>query len=1390
MKYIRQFLLLVLLVAVCILSLYSSYVEVKTRSIDYLNRQQATYARQAAGNIQEFFDAYVRKLKVMSNLDRIISLDQRGRDTLQTFYASNSDEIMTILWVDAEGTVVHCVPYDEDAIGTNLSQTADMRKAIQDRQTVVGDVFTLPDGAEAVAVNVPVLENGLIRGCLRILVLLDYLVKRFVEDIRIGEDGYAWLIDARGIEIYCPVPGHTGKSVFENCRAFPSILAMARRMLTGAYGTTQYEFNHLRGDTVRLTRKHAAYHPIRLCNTLWSIVVATPEEEVLGSILGFRNRLLFISLILLTAFAFHLHYVLRSLIRAKEEKKRKAAEEALRASETRYREVVESQGELVARFLPDFTLTFANEAFCRYFRKGPEEFMSLDIRYVLAGVELDAFGNVITGLKAADSTADIEHPVLDPAGSVRWLQWNVRGTFDGGGAAVDFQMVGRDITERKLAEAALTESEQQLQEVFQGLPVATMVIGKDHRVLRWNRAMEELTGFDASEILGTDRHWMPFYEVQRPCMADLLVDDALALIPDWYSRKWSPSQLMDGAFEATDFFPHLGEDGKWLHLSGAGIRDSRGKLVAAIETLEDITERKRTEAAIISANQQLNDIIELLPDATFVVDRDNRIIAWNRAIEEMSGVSKTEMIGKGEHEWTLPLYGDRREHLLDLLDGNDEAVRSRYQYIERRGNVLRAEAFLPSAFEGRGAYVFATAAPLFDAHGNRVGAIESIRDITGRKRAEEALKESQQQLADIIDFLPDATFVVDRDGRVIAWNRAIEDMTGVSARDMLGKGNYEYALPFYGVRRPILIDLVLEAETGFESKYNSIRRRDTVLEGEAYTPAIKGGNACLYGKASILCDSKGRVVGAIESIRDITERKRVEEAYVLAEEKYRSIFENAIEGIFQTDLDGRILSANPAFARIVGYDSPEEITNAVTDVAVQLYADPERRAELVRQIHVFGTVQEFEARWCRKDGSIAYISLNVRAVYGEAGEIVFLEGTVQDITDRKALESRLLQAQKMEAIGTLAGGIAHDFNNILAAIMGYAEMTRNKLGGRHDLQLYLDQVLKSCDRAKNLVAQILTFSRKADQEIRPIDMGPLVKESLKMLRATLPSTIKINVNLRQDLCVVLAEPTHIHQVILNLCTNAAQAMREKGGVLEVGLQKIEVTPQTAILQKDLGPGPYVTLTVGDTGSGISPGILDRIFDPFFTTKQRGEGTGLGLSVVYGIVKRCGGIITVQSEIGGGSVFTVYLPAVSHELESEADSFEPDASGYERILFVDDEDTLVKMAQESLNELGYQVVTTTSSEKALELFRYRPYSFDLVITDMTMPGMTGASLAVELMKIRPDLPVILCTGFSELITEEQARSMGIREFILKPVSFREIARHIRRILSSPRARQAD
>jgi two-component system, cell cycle sensor histidine kinase and response regulator CckA len=805
-----------------------------------------------------------------------------------------------------------------------------------------------------------------------------------------------------------------------------------------------------------------------------------------------------------------------------------------------------------------------------------------------------------------------------------------------------------EIAERRQVADALRASEQKLHRFIQGFSIPAFVIDRDHTILYWNRALEELSGLKAAAMTGTTEHWRAFYPEERPCMADLLVDERMASFPEWYAGFSSKSRLLDEAYEATDFFPDLGASGKWLRFTAAAIRNDKGELIAAIETLEDISDTKRSD---------------------------------------------------------------------------------------------------------------------------------------------EALRESRQQLSDIIDFLPDATFVIDGEGKVIAWNRAIEEMTGVKAVDMLGKGDYEYALPFYGARRPIIIDLVLKPDEQMERRYVSLERRGSVLTGETYIPALRGGKAYLRGTASALHDSRGRVVGAIQSIHDITGRRQAEEALTEAEEKYRGIFQNAIMGIYQTTPEGRFISANPALADILGYDSPEELMKTVIDLSRQVYVDPARRAELLRLVEERGTVREFEVQFYRKDGSIVWISLSLRTVRHNGGDLLYYEGTAQDITTRKLLEARLIQTQKIEAIGTLAGGIAHDFNNLLAAIIGYTEMAKRKFP-QGELQRYLEQVLNASDRARDLVTQILLFSRRAEKEVKPIALDSLIQEALKLLRATLPTTIEIRPQIATGVDAILADPTQIYQILMNLCTNAAHAMREKGGLIEVTLGSEEIKQEMLAFYPDLKPGKYVKLTVRDTGTGIPSTIINRIFDPFFTTKKREEGTGLGLSVVYGIVKDYGGSITVQSEPGVGSTFIIHLPTIDRGIESPATPADALSEGSERVMFVDDQAILVEMGREMLEGLGYEVVVATSSAEALAIFRAQPARFGLVVTDMTMPGMTGKDLARELLQIRPDLPIILCTGFSELITEEEARRLGIREFLMKPLSLRTFAQVVRTVLDNSKTEQRD
>ncbi len=383
--------------------------------------------------------------------------------------------------------------------------------------------------------------------------------------------------------------------------------------------------------------------------------------------------------------------------------------------------------------------------------------------------------------------------------------------------------------------------------------------------------------------------------------------------------------------------------------------------------------------------------------------------------------------------------------------------------------------------------------------------------------------------------------------------------------------------------------------------------------------------------------------------------------------------------------------------------------------------------------------------------------------------------------EKRELEHQLRQAQKMEAIGTLAGGIAHDFNNILSPIIGYSEMIMDDLPKQSPIKNKIEQILIAATRAKDLVKHILTFSRQTEQELTPLELQPIIKESLKLLRASLPSTIEIRQKIDMNCGPVLADPTQIHQVIMNLCTNAFHAMRDKGGTLGVEITEVEISISDCISLK-LNPGLYVRISVSDTGHGIPASIMDRIFEPYFTTKAPGEGTGLGLSVVHGIVKSYNGDIKIYSEPGKGTSVNVYMPCIEADASIREKSVgEVISSGKERILLVDDEEYIIKMMKEMIERLGYRINAYTSSRIAYDEFRMNPYEYDLVITDQTMPDMVGTELAKELMLIRPNIPVIICTGFSEILSEEKAKAIGIREYISKPVVKSEISKAIRNVL---------
>ncbi len=941
------------------------YNDAKDKAIAELNARQMIIAQQAQKGIENYFINATHFLDNIARSVHVINSDDDLKATLDFALNISPEAITAITRVDASGEIIYTTPYNGAAIGKDISNQKHIQKILETRQPVVSDVFTAVQGYRAIALHTPVFHHKEFRGTIGVLIDFLVLSERYLEGIRLGRTGYAWITSREGVELYCPVPGHIGNSVFENCKDFPSIIDMANKMVQGQKGVTVYTFDRIRDRRVKKVKKHAVYLPIKIVDSFWSIVVASSEEEVLNGLAGFKNKIIVVGCLMLVGVALFSYYGMKAWGMARYVTQLKRTKETLKQSEARFRTI---------------------------------------------------FEQAAVGVALADSHT---------------------GHF-----------------------------------------------------LRINQRYCEMVGYTMEEILEEKT----FQQITHP-------DDL-----------------------QTDL-------------------DSMARLIA----------------------------------------------------------------------------GEIREFSMEK------------RYVHKNGEII---------------WVNLTVSPTWRPGEEPRHHIAVVEDITKRKRSEETLRESEERFRVLFENAPLAYQSLDKKGRFIAVNQTWLSTLGYSQADVIGKNFADFLHPDW-------------------------------------------------------------------------------------KDHFKKHFER-----FQAD--GEVLGA--------------------------------------------------EFVMLKKDGTEILVSFQGKIGRNAKGEFKQTHCVFQDITqqrkaeeDRKKLEEQLRQSQKMESIGSLAGGVAHEFNNILNIIIGNNELVMEDLPPGSLTLENAKEIHKASFRASDVVKQLLAFSRHDDTQKTALDIGSVVKNAIKLIRSTTPANIEINCSIADNLHDVFGNAAQINQLLMNLCGNAQDAIASQNGLITIELTNTRLDQESARPYPRLGPGQYVRLVVADNGCGMDAATLDRIFDPYFTTKEIGKGTGIGLAVVHGIVERHEGAISVVSQPHEGTAFTLLFPAheASPKEKSKMDQVAP--RGDECILFVDDELSILKLGKKRLEKLGYTVQGAVDPLEALEMFKAAPDQFDMVITDMTMPKMTGEQLAAAILQIRPNMPIMLCTGYGEAFFEEEARKIGVSSFAMKPIDKTDFAIRVRKAL---------
>ncbi len=945
-----------------------------------------------------------------------------------------------------------------------------------------------------------------------------------------------------------------------------------------------------------------------------------------------------------------------------------------------------------------------------------------------------------TLLIARDGT---ERPIADSGAPIR----------DKAGVMKGVVLVFRDQSRERAAQKALEQSEERYRSLVENLEMGILCVDPSELVTFANPATQKIFGVGKGSLVG--RNLKEFLSEEEYFRVRLQTARRQAGERDTYELSITRA---DGELRR-------------VHVTAVPQCDEQGEFVGTFGTVQDITENALLRQRVEDERRLLLTLIENLPDGVYMKDSEGRFIMANHTVAQMMGaLSWKDLIGKTDHDF-YP------KELADTYRADEQAV------IREGCRIVNREE--PRGTGEARQSILTTKVPLTDTAGHVTRLVGISRDISELRKAQEALESEHTFLSTLMDNIPDYIYFKDLQSRFILNNKAHAKLFQCSdPRELVGKTDFDF---FTGEH----------AQKAYNDEQNIIQTGKPIIDAVERETWSGHADSWVSTTKMPLRDSTGTIIGTFGISRDISERKSTEDALARSEEHFRSLFTNAPFGTFESTLDGKLLRANPALAKIMGYGSPEELMQAVNqkNIAEVLYEEQRDREAVMEQVtRAEGQWRVFSNHFRKKNGQTGDANLSLRLlgkVEGTRGER--LEGFVEDISERvraeqeqKKLQDQLQQSQKMEAIGRLAGGIAHDFNNILTVINGFSEMALARNAIDQDLEHDLREIKHATRRAGTLTSQLLAFSRKQMLQPRILDLGELVQEMEEMLKRLLGEDVYVHVHRPADLWSVQADAGQIEQVVMNLSVNARDAMPD-GGVLSIEISNVVLAEDYTHEHVEVKKGEYVLLAVSDTGHGMDADTQRQIFEPFFTTKEKGKGTGLGLSTVYGIVKQSEGYIFCYSEVGKGTTFKIYLPRAEGQPQKLPRSEEPRVRplrGTEAILLVEDDEAVRNLTESILESAGYSISSAATGEEALQKLSSMSGALDLLITDVVMPGMDGKELGLRVKERFPDAEVLFISGYTEdAIVHNGVLEEGV-ELLQKPFDGTTLLQRVRAILDRP------